>query len=175
MRHKGKVKYTAGRFATDVEPFPRLKIMMLCDIIMGLNKQLPDHFNAKHYVHEWVKFIMQVVDQNESIFEIESKLPQFDSVEDLIMSLHDQVTFNRICIEQKPWEEIERELKDFDYKDFFYVNKYIIFSKVRPLLIRFIVRLLIKISIEKLRDRRGHKLLALAIVRIKFKINLTFT
>ena len=124
MKHKGKLKYTTGAYMADVEPFPRLKIMMLCDIIMGLNKQLPDSFNPKHYVHEYVRFIMQVVDENESIFEIENKLTQFKTAEGLIMALHDQVTFLRHCLEHKPWEQIEKELKDFDYKTFFYVKLY---------------------------------------------------
>jgi NADH dehydrogenase (ubiquinone) 1 alpha subcomplex subunit 5 len=122
MRHKGKVKLSTGKFALDVEPFPRLKVMMLCDIIMGLNKKLPDNFNFKHYIHEYIKFIMQVVDENESIFDIETKLPQFKSIEILIMNLHDQVTLSRVFLEEKPWEEIEKELKDFDYKEFFYVD-----------------------------------------------------
>jgi hypothetical protein len=121
MRHKGKLKYSTGVYMADVEPFPRLKIMMLCDIIMGLNKQLPDNFNFKHYIHEFIKNIMKIVDENESIIDIENKLPQFASAEKLIMGLHDQVTFSRHCIEHKPWEQIEAELKDFDYKQFFYV------------------------------------------------------
>jgi NADH dehydrogenase (ubiquinone) 1 alpha subcomplex subunit 5 len=121
MRHKGKLKYSTGMYMVDVEPFPRLKIMMLCDIIMGLNKQLPDNFNFKHYIHEYIKFIMKIVDENESIVDIENKLPQFPSAELLIMALHDQVTFSRNCIEHKPWESINEELKDFDYKEFFYV------------------------------------------------------
>ena len=122
MRHKGKLKYSAGIYMVDVEPFPRLKIMMLCDIIMGLNKHLPDSFNVKHYVHEYIKYIMKIVDENESIIDIENKLPQFASGEQLIMGLHDQVTLSRHLIDHKPWEQIEAELKDFDYKQFFYVN-----------------------------------------------------
>jgi hypothetical protein len=122
MRHKGKVKAATGKFAMDVEPFPRLKVMMLCDIIMGLNKQLPDKLNYKHFVHEHTKFIMEIIDENESIYDIETKLPSFESVEHLIMALHDQVTLSRIYIEDRPWETIEKELKDFDYKSFFYVS-----------------------------------------------------
>jgi NADH dehydrogenase (ubiquinone) 1 alpha subcomplex subunit 5 len=136
MRHKGKLKYSTGQFALDVEPFPRLKIMMLCDIINGLNKQIPDRLNIKHYIHEYVKFIMRVVDENESIFDIESKFPQYESAEKLIMALHDQVTFSRMMVEARPWEEIERQLKDFDYKGFFYVTIYINISKALPLWIR---------------------------------------
>ncbi len=36
MRHKGKLTYSSGLYMVDVEPFSRLKIMMLCDIIMDL-------------------------------------------------------------------------------------------------------------------------------------------
>ena len=129
MRHKGKLKYSTGTYMIDVEPFPRLKIMMLCDIIMGLNKQLPDSFNTKHYVHEYIKYIMKIVDENESIIDIESKLPHFASAEKLIMALHDQVTLSRHFIQFKPWEQIELELKDFDYKTFFYVIYIIILAR----------------------------------------------
>lgn len=74
MRHKGKLKYTSGKFATDVEPFPRLKIMMLCDIIMNLLSKLKDTFPYKQLSYETTKYIMKVVDENESIIDIEEKI-----------------------------------------------------------------------------------------------------
>ena len=97
MRHKGKLKYTTGVFLTDVEPFPRLKIMMLCDILMGLYKQLPDKFKYKHISYEYTKYIMKIVDEHESIVDIESKLTHCISCEQLIESLHNEVSLLRLC------------------------------------------------------------------------------
>lgn len=74
MKHKGKLKYTTGQFMIDVEPFPRLKIMMLCDIIMNNLTKLPEDFMYKHLCYEYIKHIMKVVDENESIIDIEEKL-----------------------------------------------------------------------------------------------------
>jgi hypothetical protein len=161
MRHKGKVKLSTGYFAIDVEPFPRLKIMMLCDIIMGLNKQLPDSFNAKHYIHEYIKYIMQVVDENESVYDIETKLPQFKAVEFLIMNLHDQVTLSRIFVEEKPWEMIEKEMKNFDFKEFFFVYLFNSFRKELLSMIPTQVLRRIRTCIERLRNLRDHRPLAL--------------
>ena len=74
MKHKGQLKYTSSTFMTDVEPFPRLKIMMLCDIIMNYLKQLPEEVHYKHISYEYCKHIMKVVDENEGIIDIEEKL-----------------------------------------------------------------------------------------------------
>lgn len=98
MNHKGKLKYSTGVFLSDVEPFPRLKIMMLCDILMGLYKEMPDKFKYKHISYEYTKYIMKIVDENESIIDIESKLPNVASVEILIESLHNEVSLLRNLI-----------------------------------------------------------------------------
>lgn len=98
MQHKGKLKYSTGVFLSDVEPFPRLKIMMLCDILMGLYKEIPDKLKYKHISYEYAKYIMKIVDENESIVEIESKLPNVASVELLIESLHNEVSLLRSII-----------------------------------------------------------------------------
>ncbi len=98
MKHKGKLKYSTGIFLADVEPFPRLKIMMLCDILMGLYKQIPEKFKYKHLSYEYTKYIMRIVDENESILDIESKLTNCSSAEQLIQNLHNEVTLLRTCI-----------------------------------------------------------------------------
>lgn len=92
MKHKGKLKYTAGAYLVDVEPFPRLKIMMICDVLMTELKKLPDNYKYKHLSFEYVKFIMQIVDENESIVDIENKLTNVRHAEDLILQLHNEVT-----------------------------------------------------------------------------------
>ena len=74
MKHKGKLKYTTGAYLVDVEPFPRLKIMMLCDIIMNELRKLPEELSYRHLSYEYCKHIMKVVDENESIVDIEEKL-----------------------------------------------------------------------------------------------------
>lgn len=101
MKHKGKLKYTTGQFLVDVEPFPRLKIMMLCDILMGLYKQMPDKFKYKQISYEYSKYIMKLVDENESIIDIESKLTNCASAEILIDNLHNEVSLLRMCISKK--------------------------------------------------------------------------
>jgi hypothetical protein len=101
MKHKGKLKYSTGVFLSDVEPFPRMKIMMLCDILMGLYKVMPDKYKYKHISYEYTKYIMKIVDEHESIIEIESKLPNIASVEQLIETLHNEVSLLRNCISKK--------------------------------------------------------------------------
>jgi len=98
MKHKGKLKYSTGVFLSDVEPFPRLKIMMLCDILMGLYKEIPEKLKYKHISYEYTKYIMKIVDENESIVDIESKLPNVSSVELLLESLHNEVSLIRNII-----------------------------------------------------------------------------
>lgn len=91
MKHVGKLKWTTGQYLGDVEPFPRLKIMMLCNIIMDKLGKLPDSFQYKHLSYEYCKFIMKVVDENESLIDIETKLSETSSCEDIIQQLHGEV------------------------------------------------------------------------------------
>lgn len=120
MKHKGKLKYTSGVFLVDVEPFPRLKIMMLCDIAMNTLKKMPDSLEYKHYIYNYIKYIMRVVDENESIVDIESKLSDIKSAEDLIMSLHNEVTLLYKILNEKWWEIYEEEKKNSDLKEFLF-------------------------------------------------------
>ena len=92
MKHTGKLKSTTGTYLIDVEPFPRLKMMMLCDIIMNLLSKLPDTFSYKHLSFEYCKFMMKVIDENENLIEIESKVSETSSCEDIINLLHGEVT-----------------------------------------------------------------------------------
>lgn len=119
MKHKGKLKYSLGTFLVDVEPFPRLKIMMLCDVIMKLLKECPDSFYYKSLSYEYIKYIMRVVDENESIVDIESKLTNFISAEHLIMKLHDEVTLLQTFIQSKIWQEEPGEEPEVPNEEFF--------------------------------------------------------
>ena len=120
MKHKGKLKYTTGTFLVDVEPFPRLKIMMLCDIAMNHLKKLPDSFEYKHMSYNYIKYIMRVVDENESIIDIESKISNVSSAEDIIMMLHNEVTLLQRIEKNRLHEFIEAEKKKINYKEFFF-------------------------------------------------------
>lgn len=120
MKHKGKLKYSTGKFLIDVEPFPRLKIMMLCDILINELKKIPDTFRYKLLSHEWCKYVMKVVDENESIIDIESKITNVSSAEELIMALHNEVTLIQTLAKEKPWIEIEKYAKDTDLMKSFY-------------------------------------------------------
>jgi hypothetical protein len=122
MKHKGKLKYTAGTYLTDVEPFPRLKIMMLCDIAMTHIRKLPDKFDYKHFIFNFIKFVMKIVDENESIIDIETQIPNVNSAEDIIEMLHNEVILLQMLVDDRPWEQIELEEKDFNAKEFFFMT-----------------------------------------------------
>jgi hypothetical protein len=120
MKHKGKLKYTTGMYLVDVEPFPRLKIMMLCDIAMNNIKKFPDSFEYKHMIYNYIKYIMKVVDENDSIIDIESKISNVSSAEDIIMMLHNEVSLLQQLLKNRTWEFIDAEKKKIDYKEFFF-------------------------------------------------------
>ena len=122
MKHKGKLKYTTGVYLSDVEPFPRLKIMMICDIALNHIRQLPDKFEYKHLIFNFIKFVMKIVDENESIIDIETQIPNVNSAEDIIEMLHNEVILLQTLIDGKPWEHIEEEEKDFNAKEFFFMT-----------------------------------------------------
>ena len=122
MRHKGKLKYTTSLYLHDVEPFPRLKIMMLCDIAINLARKLPDSFAYKHLSFNYTKHIMKVVDENESVIDIESKISNISSAEDVIERMHNEVSLLQQFIRTRPWELIEEEKKTMDLKEFFFLG-----------------------------------------------------
>jgi hypothetical protein len=123
MKHKGKLKYSTGVFLTDVEPFPRLKIMMICDIALTYIKQMPDSFDYKHYIFQYFKFIMKLVDQNESIIDIEAQVPNCNNAEEMIEMLHNEVIFLQYCIDNKVWDSLqEKDPNGFTDKEFFFMT-----------------------------------------------------
>lgn len=109
IKHKGQLKTTTKIFMQDVEPFPRLKIMMLCQIINDLLNEFDNDFLYKLVTKEYIKYIMEVVDEYESIAEIESALVDFDSVEFLIEKLHDEVTHLKLLLKDDFYKEMLKE------------------------------------------------------------------
>ncbi len=121
MKHKGKLKYTTGVYLVDVEPFPRLKIMMLCDMALSYLRRIPDSHEYKHMSFSYIRYIMQVVDENESIIDIESKIGEVTKAEDIIQMLHNEVLLVKTIVRDRIWEalEIEKRKSEAD-KDFFF-------------------------------------------------------
>ena len=121
MQHKGQLKYSTGIYVQDVEPFPRLKIMMICHVILNLLTEFDNSFLYKHAVKESVTFIMEVVDQNDVLNNIENALITFVSMENLIMKLDDEVTLLRLFLKNDSYKLLmeQEEDKEF-YKDMFF-------------------------------------------------------
>ena len=114
MRHRGELKSTTAHLMVDVEPFPRLKIMMLCQIINDLLNEFDNKFIYKALLRELIKYIMEVVDEHESIVEIESALIDYESVENLIEKLHDEVTLLRKLLKNDGYKVLIEESNDDD-------------------------------------------------------------
>lgn len=114
LNHKGKLKPSTGAALSDVEPFPRLKIMMLCSIINDLINEFDKDFVYARLVKEFVKYIMEVVDEHESIPEIETAFPNYESVEYLIEKLHDEVTLLRYLLKKDRYKVLTNQKQTED-------------------------------------------------------------
>lgn len=125
MHHKGELKYSTGLFMRDVEPFPRLKIMMLCHVILQLLKDFDNRFLYKHVVKEHIQFIMEIVDQNEVLINIEEALIKFENLENLILKLDDEVTLLRGFLKNDDYKKLLKEgaKEDLD-AGFFYSSAF---------------------------------------------------
>ncbi len=119
MFHKGELKKTIGLRQYDVEPFPRLKIMMLCNIINDLLNEFDNSFIYKMISRETVKYIMEVVDEYESIPEIESALVNFENVEFLIEKLHDEITLLRHLLRNDLYKELDKPNSEEEFGGLF--------------------------------------------------------
>ena len=106
MHHKGRLKFSTGIFQVDVEPFPRLKIMMLCNIINDLIKEYDEEFLYVRIVEEYVKYIMEVVDEHETIIEIEQAFPNSENIEEFIECLHDEVLLLRKLLQGESYKTL---------------------------------------------------------------------
>ena len=127
LRHKGELKYSMGLFYMDVEPFPRLKVMMICHVILNLLQEFDNTFLYKFAVKESIKFIMEVVDQNEVLVDIENALIKFESLENLICKLDDEVTLLRWFLKDNHYKKMnilndaeKEEMKNFTFNSAFF-------------------------------------------------------
>lgn len=120
MHHKGELKYSTGAFMVDVEPFPRLKIMMLCHVIMQLLKEFDSKFLYRHIMFEHIKFIMEIVDQNEVLVNIENALVRFENMENLIIKLDDEVTLLRFFLHDNHYKLMMNTSNESPYPEMFF-------------------------------------------------------
>lgn len=121
MHHKGELKFSTGLYVRDVEPFPRLKIMMLCHIILQLTSQFNNEFLYTQAVKESMKFIMEVVDQNEVLVDIENALVKFENLENLILKLDNEVHLLRLLLKDDCYKAFLGSAEtEEDYKEMFF-------------------------------------------------------
>lgn len=129
MHHKGKLKPSTAASLADVEPFPRLKIMMLCSIINDLVKEFDIEFIYARVIKEFIKYVMEVVDEHESIAEIETAFPKYESIENLIEKLHDEVTLLRYLLKRDRYKVLlkssnQENDEDNDVSSLFFAAAY---------------------------------------------------
>ena len=117
MHHKGEIKPSAGAFQKDVEPFPRIKIMMLCNIINDLIKEFDQDFIYIKIIQEYIKFVMEVVDEHEVLIEIEQAFPQYTNVEEFIESLHNEVLLLRKFLQNNIYKDLMDKYKKHSDED----------------------------------------------------------
>ena len=68
--------------------------------------QLPDEYGYKHLAKELTHYRMKVVDETESIREIEEKIAN-GLIEELIYAAHNEIKLLRIMKQWKPWVELK--------------------------------------------------------------------
>jgi NADH dehydrogenase (ubiquinone) 1 alpha subcomplex subunit 5 len=62
-----------------VEPFPRLRIMKLCYMIMNKLKECPEEAMYRIYTEEKIKYIMKLTDENEDILTLEKEFGKYQT------------------------------------------------------------------------------------------------
>ena len=78
----------------EVEPFPRLKLMKLCKIILEEMEEMPDDFYFKIYYTERIKWIMDVTHKYVDVEALEV-IFEYEEIEHFIQRLSDSVIFIR--------------------------------------------------------------------------------
>ena len=106
MHHVGPLKLSTGIAYFDVEPFPRMKLMKLYYLILDEVNKLPDAYTYRLLARETTRFRMKIVDENESIRDIEEKIAH-GMIEELIMQAHNEIKLLRIMGTWRPWEDPE--------------------------------------------------------------------
>ena len=104
MQHVGPLKLSTGIAYFDVEPFPRMKLMKLYYLILQEIERLPEQYAYRTLSRETTRFRMKVVDENESIRDIEAKIAH-GMIEELIMQAHNEIKLLRIMGAWRPWED----------------------------------------------------------------------
>ena len=114
MHHEGPLKLSTGIAFLDVEPFPRMKLMKLYYLALDEISQLPEEYGYKNLSGEMTRYRMKIVDENESIRDIEEKI-SFGLIEELIFAAHNELKLLRIMKKWRPWEHFkdsEEETKE---------------------------------------------------------------
>lgn len=92
------------------EPFPRLRIMKICQILLHELVKFPEDYLARIYYEEKSKWIMEQVDSNKNIPELEVILG--DEVEVVIEELNNEKLFLDHLFTIKPWMDEDSQLSD---------------------------------------------------------------
>lgn len=88
-----------------IEPFPRARIMKICyNILADIKKGLPEDYFFRIYTEEKIKFIMEIVDREEDVQVLESRLGKLP-IEIFIRTLADQLEVINVHRTMKPWED----------------------------------------------------------------------
>ena len=64
---------------------------------------MPDEYGYKYYSREQTRYRMKIVDENESVRDIEEKIAS-GLVEELIHAAHNELKLLRIMQKWRPWE-----------------------------------------------------------------------
>ena len=80
-----------------------MKLMKLYYLILDEINKLPEQYTYRLLSRETTRFRMKVVDENESIRDIEAKIAH-GMIEELIMQAHNEIKLLRIMGTWRPWE-----------------------------------------------------------------------
>ena len=78
--------------------------------------QLPEEYGYKNLCREMTQYRMKIVDENESIRDIEEKI-SYGLIEELIFAAHNELKLLRIMKKWRPWEHFQRIESDPVYKE----------------------------------------------------------
>ena len=77
--------------------------MKLYYLILQEVQKMPEEYGYKYYCREQTRFRMKVVDENESVRDIEAKIAM-GLAEELIFAAHNEIKLLRIMQKWRPWE-----------------------------------------------------------------------
>ena len=91
-----------------------MKLMKLYYLTIAELKDLPDVYAYKFLSQEITRYRMKVVDETQSIREIEDKVSA-GMIEELIFQAHNEIKLLRIMKNWKPWEYLHTD--DYEQKE----------------------------------------------------------